>query len=59
LKIKYLTLSEPKPGTAMMKRFLTVVANRPAFTISVAEMFDFAVLTESMYGACSTPGPYL
>jgi hypothetical protein len=31
-----------------MKRFLTVVAKRPAFTISVAEISEPASFTETM-----------
>jgi hypothetical protein len=48
LKIKYFTLFAGKSGTAIIKRFLTVVANRPALTISVAEMSEPAFFTETM-----------
>ncbi len=48
LKIKYFTLFEPKSGTAIIKRFRTVVAKRPALTISVAEMSDPDFLTETI-----------
>ena len=47
LKIKYFTVPMDISGTAIMNLFRTVVASRPAFTISVADRSAFAFLTET------------